>query len=335
IMEHLTANGKAGVIVPEGIIFQTANAYKGLRKILVEDNYLVGVISLPAGVFNPYSGVKTSILWIDKSLARKTDKIIFLKVNNDGYNLGAQRKAITENDLPDIFAHTLAYKKALLRNEEFSCEDERVSLVKKSRLAEGGDFNLSAGRYEKRDKYISVFVIVNLSEVAKIISGQSPPGRYYNENGDGLPFYQGKSEFTEMYLGEAKKWTSEVTKKAQKNDIVMSVRAPVGPVNIVTNDICIGRGLAAIRCSDRINHMYCFYVLKHLEDQITGNAGSTFGSINRNDISEIKIPLPSHAVQEEIVAELDSYQKIIDSNRELISIYEQRIQDRIECLWKS
>ena len=93
--EHLTPSGRAGIIVPEGIIFQSQTAYKQLRKMLVEE-YLVAVVSLPAGVFNPYSGVKTSILILDKSLARKTDTIAFFKVENDGFGLGAQRRAIRQ-----------------------------------------------------------------------------------------------------------------------------------------------------------------------------------------------------------------------------------------------
>ena len=97
--EHLTPNGRAGIIVPEGIIFQSQTAYKQLRKMLVEE-YLVAVVSLPAGVFNPYSGVKTSILILDKSLAKKTNTIAFFKVENDGFGLGAQRREIDKNDLP-------------------------------------------------------------------------------------------------------------------------------------------------------------------------------------------------------------------------------------------
>src|SRR5664280_1434668 len=100
IAEHLTQDGRAAVIVPEGIIFQSGNAYKQLRKMLV-NKYLAGVISLPAGVFQPYSGVKTSILWLDKSLAKKTDKILFVKIGNDGFDLGAQRRANNISDLPD------------------------------------------------------------------------------------------------------------------------------------------------------------------------------------------------------------------------------------------
>ena len=100
--EHLTPNGRAGIIVPEGIIFQSQNAYKQLRKLLVED-YLVAVVSLPAGVFQPYSGVKTSILILDKVLAKKADRIAFFKVENDGFGLGAQRRPIDKNDLPQVY----------------------------------------------------------------------------------------------------------------------------------------------------------------------------------------------------------------------------------------
>ena len=97
--EHLTPLGRAGIIVPEGIIFQSQTAHRQLRRMLV-DSYLVAVISLPAGVFNPYSGVKTSILVLDRSLAKRTDRIAFFKVDNDGYDLGAQRRPIDRNDLP-------------------------------------------------------------------------------------------------------------------------------------------------------------------------------------------------------------------------------------------
>jgi len=97
--EHLTPTGRAGIIVPEGIIFQSQTAYKQLRKMLAEE-YLAAVVSLPAGVFNPYSGVKTSILILDKSLAKRTATIAFFKIENDGFGLGAQRREIEKNDLP-------------------------------------------------------------------------------------------------------------------------------------------------------------------------------------------------------------------------------------------
>lgn len=98
IAEHLKTGGRAGIIVPEGIIFQSQTAYKALRKMLVEE-YLVAVVSLPAGIFQPYSGVKTSILIFDKSIAKQSETVGFFKIENDGFDLGAQRRAIDKNDL--------------------------------------------------------------------------------------------------------------------------------------------------------------------------------------------------------------------------------------------
>jgi len=123
--EHLTATGRAAIIVPEGIIFQSQTAYKELRKMLVE-NSLVAVISLPAGCFNPYSGVKTSILLLDKSLARQSDTIAFFKVENDGFGLGAQRRTIEKNDLPRVQAELAAYLQAL-RSGDLSAKGAALS----------------------------------------------------------------------------------------------------------------------------------------------------------------------------------------------------------------
>jgi type I restriction enzyme M protein len=106
--EHLSSSGRAAIIVPEGIIFQSQTAYKQLREMLVKHS-LVAVVSLPAGCFNPYSGVKTSILILDKAVARKSDSIAFFKVENDGYGLGAQRRAFDKNDLPQVRAELDAY----------------------------------------------------------------------------------------------------------------------------------------------------------------------------------------------------------------------------------
>ena len=110
--EHLTPTGRAGIIVPEGIIFQSQTAYKALRKMLVE-NSLVAVVSLPAGCFNPYSGVKTSILILDKSIAKQSNSIAFFKVENDGYGLGAQRRANAGEQLTQVQAELAEYLQAL------------------------------------------------------------------------------------------------------------------------------------------------------------------------------------------------------------------------------
>ena len=144
-----------------------------------------------------------------------------------------------------------------------------------------------------------------IGDVCTVIAGQSPKGSAYNEQGLGLPFYQGKKEFADRYLGPPTTWTKSVTKKAEAGDILMSVRAPVGPINEATEAICIGRGLAAIRPGDRLNRDYLWYALLWLQPEIKGNAGAVFESINKAGIEKLEIPLPPLKEQQRIVAVLD------------------------------
>ena len=116
IASHLNEHGRAGIIVPEGIIFQSQNAYRQLRRLLLDES-LVAVISLPGGVFQPYSGVKTSILILDKVLAPRTEHVAFFKVENDGYDLGAQRRPISRDDLPAVTDEINEYLRRLREGE--------------------------------------------------------------------------------------------------------------------------------------------------------------------------------------------------------------------------
>lgn len=182
----------------------------------------------------------------------------------------------------------------------------------------------------------SKFDLVELGFVTKVITGQSPEGKYYNKEGVGLPFYQGKKEFTNKYLGQPFTWTTKVTKEAIRDDILMSVRAPVGPVNISTEKICIGRGLAAIRPKNRINRDFLFYFLQLKEAEIQGTTGAVFNSISKKNIEEIKIPLPTLPEQQRIVAILDqafaaiatakaNAEKNLQNARELFETYLNKI----------
>ena len=349
--EHLAPSGRAGIIVPEGIIFQSQNAHKQLRKMLVED-CLVAVISLPAGVFQPYSGVKTSILILDRALARRTDHIAFFKVENDGFDLGAQRRPIDRNDLPQVRAEIAGYLHGLRSSEpadttpamasgvaetraEYTAGEPKLgTVVEKSRIAEDGGYTLSGERYRENGTQSARFPIISLGEVAEVIAGQSPPGESYNDTGSGTPFYQGKTEFGEVFIGEPTKWTTDPRRFADEGDVLMSVRAPVGPVNLATRRVCIGRGLAAIRPKkDCLLTTFTFYVLRSMEPEITGSAGAAFASINKRDVENIQIPLPPLEVQKEIVVEIEGYQKVIDGAHELVVCMEDNIQTAIGRVW--
>ena len=169
IVEHLTLVGRAGVIVPEGIIFQSQNAHKQLRRMLVDD-YLVAVISLPAGVFKPYSGVKTSILIMDKSLAKKSDSIAFFKVENDGYDLGDQRRPIADNDLPQAQDEIVEYLRRVRTDEPLDgFEPTLGQAVPKEKIAANGDYGLSGERYVKNEVRQSAWPLVKLKDICEAI----------------------------------------------------------------------------------------------------------------------------------------------------------------------
>ena len=325
IAEHLNPTGRAAIVVPEGIVFQSQTAYKKLRKMLVDEGYLYGVISLPSGVFNPYSGVKTSILLIDRTLAKQKNEILLVKLNNDGYDLGAQRREIKGSEIPDVINIFKDYQEG-----RDVTGQKNVVVALKSDVAKQ-EYILVGDRYVRKVEKISTYPIVKLSEVCEVVAGQSPEGQFYNEEGEGTPFYQGKTEFTNLYLGEPRKWTTMITKMAYENDIVMSVRAPVGPVNVVKNAVCIGRGLAAIRASKQILPKYLFYLLDSMQETIKGNDGAAFASINRKEIENIEIPLPPISIQEEIVSEIEQYQKIIDGARQIVDNYRPTI--KINAQW--
>jgi restriction endonuclease S subunit len=173
---------------------------------------------------------------------------------------------------------------------------------------------------------------VRLGEVCDVLAGQSPEGKFYNESGEGLPFYQGKTEFNDIYLGNPKKWTTQTTKIAEAGDILMSVRAPVGPVNIATQKICIGRGLASIRAK-KAEQMFIFTYLQMIEEEIVGNGGAVFDSISKNQIEQIEIPLPSLAIQKQIVEKIEAERALVESAKQLIEIYEGKTKETISKLW--
>jgi len=147
---------------------------------------------------------------------------------------------------------------------------------------------------------------VAIGDVCEVIAGQSPPGSAYNSIGEGLPFYQGKKQFGDRWLQAPTTWTTQSTKRAREGDVLMSVRAPVGPVNVATQEACIGRGLAAIRADRMIDEAYLYYALRGLEPTIRGSAGAVFTSINKAQIQSLQVRLPPLDEQRRIVAKLDA-----------------------------
>lgn len=162
-----------------------------------------------------------------------------------------------------------------------------------------------------------------LGEVADVLMGQSPPSSTYNLKDEGLPFFQGKAEFGDLYPA-IDKYCSSPVRIANGGDILLSVRAPVGPINIAKEKICIGRGLASIRAKKNISDQwYLYYLLKQKEDKWDGSTGSTFQAINRQAIEDLLIPVPVVGVQIKIVERLDAIRQTQELSNQQIQKTEE------------
>ena len=354
--EHLTPNGRAGIIVPEGIIFQSQNAYKQLRKLLIED-YLVAVVSLPAGVFQPYSGVKTSLLILDKVLAKKADRIAFFKVENDGFGLGAQRRAIDKNDLPQVqkeldeylgrlragesvddFQPTLTGRVAENRAEySKSVSTPTHGLVaEKEKISAGGEYNLSGERYREGSAPPSSYSLISIGELCVVERGASPrPIRAFTtDSPNGVNWIKiGDAVIGSKYVRSTKERITEAgaakSRRVKPGDFILSNSMSFGRPYIVAIDGCIHDGWLLLRItSDRIDQDFLYHILgsKLVSSQFARAAtGGVVNNLNSTIVRRVTIPLPPLEVQREIVAEIEGYQKVIDGARAVVENYRPHI----------
>lgn len=150
--------------------------------------------------------------------------------------------------------------------------------------------------------------------------GQSPPSSTYNTSGTGLPFFQGKADFGEIYPN-TRVYCSQPARVAEPGDILISVRAPVGPTNLARERCCIGRGLSALRSSKHLDAAFLFYFLRYYEPQLAKlGLGSTFAAINRDDLEDTSIPLPDLPEQKRIARQLEQANRLRRTRRYVIEL---------------
>lgn len=344
IAEHLNPNGRAGVIVPEGIIFQSQNAYKRLRRMLVE-NYLWAVVSLPGGCFNPYSNLRTSILLLDKAMAKRNQEILFVKVDNDGYDLGAQRRPIVANDLPEA----LSILQSRIQTGVLSTS--RLShLVERSRILDSGDCILSGDRYRNGHVRVgSKWPAVKLSEVCEI----NPPKTELTD-------YDGGTEVSFVPMSDLREGEMTFIPKQSRplhNVIKGYTYFRDGDVLLAKITPCFENGKAGIAkglnngigfgstefivlrpALDRIlpELVYHFIAdsvfLRNGQLQMTGSAGQQ--RVSLSFVRDYRIPLPPLEVQKNIVAELDGLRQEIEARKKQIAELEAVIEDRLAGIWE-
>ncbi len=316
IMNHLRPKGRAGIIVPEGIIFQSANVYKELRKKLIEDG-LFAVVSLPSGVFNPYSGVKTSILLFDAELGRQQKEIVFVKIENDGFDLGAQRRIKVGSNLPEAIKVLLAW-----RNGK-KIKSNLAHWVSRKKINENRDYNLSGDRYRVATDYTNAkWPMVNLGDVLDY----EQPTNYIVQSID----Y--KDEYQTPVLTAGKTFILGYTN--EENGIFPKEKLPV----IIFDDFTTANKIVDFQFKvkssamkillakkDLINIKYAFYSLQKIEFN-----ASTHKRFWISEYSKIKIPLPPLEIQEQIVAELDGYQNIISGAKQITQNWKPKIDIDLE-----
>lgn len=170
---------------------------------------------------------------------------------------------------------------------------------------------------------------IALKELCSLTMGQSPSSDTYNDEQVGYPFYQGNADFGKLHPC-ARMWCDKPKKMAKKDDILISVRAPIGSLNIATEDCCIGRGLAAITVnSSKSDMLYLFYALSAYNTILQNKGtGSTFKAINKNALEELLIPDYSKEKQVEIGQVLQKVDQLIDTRNKQLSKLDELVKSR-------
>ena len=335
IIEHLNTTGRAAIIVPEGIVFQSQTAYKNLRKMLVDEGYLYGVISLPSGVFNPYSGVKTSILLIDTTLAKEKDSILFVKLNNDGYDLGAQRREIKGSEIPDVVNVFKDYQ-----NGKDVTGQKNVVVALKSDITKR-EYILVGERYLVKSKIDTYYPMVRLGDICSTSSGGTPKTtvREYYDNGtinwlksgevsNGIIYYA-EDKITELGLSNSS------AKIFPENTVLIAMYgATAGQVGLLKVPSATNQAVCGIYPNECFIPEFLYYLLREQREYfISLSTGGAQPNISQTIIKNIKIPMPPLSVQEEIVSEIEQYQKIINGARQIVDNYRPAI--KIDSQWET
>jgi type I restriction enzyme M protein len=293
ILTHLKPKGRAGIIVPEGIIFQSGKAYKELRKKLVK-NGLTRVISLPSGVFKPYSGVKTSIIIIDKSL--KNDSVLFSEVNNDGYSLGDQRTPLSQNDLPTILKEI---KSKNFINSIGILKEKIVSL----------DYSLTINSYIEQ-KIQTDYNTTSLSDICSVDWGNTTlTKKSFVDNGKYIAVSAAGPD-----------GRIDTAEYKSPNIVVSAIGAKCGKVFYLDEPFTAIKNTIVLHdFQSSINEKFLFHVLNS-DNKFTRRGGAQ-PFISKGDAEKVIIPLPPLEKQQEIVNEIEQYQKVIDGAKQVVENY--------------
>ncbi len=310
IMNHLRPRGRAGIIVPDGIVSNSASANNQLRKNLVNDG-LFAVVSLPNGVFNPYSGVKTSILLFDNEIAKLRNEILFVKIESDGFDLGAQRRQLVNSDLPQALEILNKWK------EGKKVEHKLAMFVEKAKISENENFFLSIDRYRRTTDYSNTkWPMITLGD---ILDYEQPTNYIVNS-------VDYKDEYPTPVLTAGKSFILGHTNEKEGifhdglpviifDDFTTATKYVDFPFKVKSSAMKILRAK-----KDLANVRYVFLAIQNIQFKFTEHKRFWI-----SEYSKIKIPLPPLEIQEQIVAELDGYAGIIAGAKQIAQNWKPKI----------
>lgn len=318
ILSHLRPNGRAAIVVPEGVVTQIGKAYKSLRRNLVSDG-LIAVVSLYGGLFQPYSGVKTNILFIDKRSPELRDEILFLDVQEDGFEHGASKKPIGSNDLPEA---------SMILKSWFAGQRNDSSLatwVAKTRITENDQVRLLGNRYKDKGAPVtSTWPIQRLGEVAEVRKGTAITQK--DTRPGSIPVIAG---------GQGPAYFHDTPNRTGRTITVSASGAYAGFVNYFDTPIFASDCSTVISKDETlIRTDYIFQVLKALQEQIYDlQTGGGQPHVYPRDLVDLELPVPPLEVQDSILAEVERQKIAILSAQAQIQASEQAVQEIVLNLW--
>ena len=301
IEEHLKPNGRAGVIVPEGVLFKENKSYVELRSNLIK-NSLIGIVSLPAGVFEPYSGNKTNILFLDKKKSKNKKEIFFAIIDNDGFELSTNRRPIKKNDLPEI--------KSKIKNFNNIKSGKKIYTIKKDEILKNSKILFSISEYLKKEVKKNEKKFIKITDVFDVITPKIKIKNSDFKNTGKFPVIdQSKKNISGFWDNK------EDCVNCDLPVIIFGDHTKI--IKYIDFKFVAGAdGTKILKPKDKlINPKFLFFILKTLSIPNLGY------SRHFKELKKFKIPLPSLDFQKSIVEELNIHQKIIDGCLQVVENY--------------
>ncbi|MEI6479606.1 MAG: N-6 DNA methylase [bacterium] len=352
MMDHLSSKGKLAVIIPEGVITNSTKTHIKIREMLLESG-LWCVVSLPGGVFNPYAGVKTDILFIDKQIAQKTNKIIFTQIGNDGFDLGAQRRQLATSDLPNALTEIQSFKDSVIKNEEPKMSYALTTAVPRQSVLDTSDLSLYGDRYRVR-RVLSKgkWPLVALEKLCTLQRGISYSTPQLGDEGNGMPLYNLKSikRDGDLYKNDFKYFTGEVKDKhlLKKGDLLIALTdlTPsselIGSPKFVVVDFptAYSADLGKVVFSEEglVDSKYLYYLLRSSDYRnyiVTYSHGANVKHLKSDGFYRYEIPLPPISEQKKMVVDLEREEGQIKEKEEEVVQLKESIKQKIAQIWSA